>query len=78
MNKNSMITSFHHPGLIIDPLTEIACEGARQMLMAALKAEAANFVASSATSCCPTADSVLSGTAPDRNGRSRPGSDRSL
>ncbi len=45
MRKNSTITSFHHPGSIIDPLTEIAREGARQMLMAALKAEAANFVA---------------------------------
>ena len=45
MNENSTITSFHQPGSIIDPLTEIAREGARQMLMAALKAEAASFVA---------------------------------
>ena len=44
MNENSTITSFHQPGSIIDPLTEIAREGARQMLMAALKAEAATEV----------------------------------
>lgn len=45
MNENSTITSFHQPGSIMDPLTDIAREGARQMLMAALKAEAASFVA---------------------------------
>lgn len=33
------------PGSVVDPLTEIAREGARQMLMAALKAESASFVA---------------------------------
>jgi len=45
MTENITITSLHQPGSIIDPLTEIALEGARQMLMAALKAEAASFVA---------------------------------
>ena len=45
MNDDTTITPLHQPGLILDPLTEIAREGARQMLAAALKAEAANFVA---------------------------------
>ena len=45
MNDDTTIIPFHQPGSILDPLTEIAREGARQMLMAALKAEAANFVA---------------------------------
>lgn len=40
-----MIIPFHQPGSILDPLTEIAREGARRMLMAALKAEADSFVA---------------------------------
>src|SRR5690606_24042987 len=39
------ITPFHHPGSVVDPLTELARDGARQMLAAALKAEAASFVA---------------------------------
>ena len=45
VNDDTTIIPFHQPGSILDPLTEIAREGARQMLMAALKAEAANFVA---------------------------------
>lgn len=45
MNDDTTITLLHQPGAILDPLTEIAREGARQMLMAALKAEAASFVA---------------------------------
>ena len=45
MKDDTTITPLHQPGSIIDPLTEIAREGARQMLMAALKAEAASFVA---------------------------------
>ena len=45
MNDDTTIIPFHQPGSIIDPLTEIAREGARRMLMAALKAEAASFVA---------------------------------
>src|SRR5688500_4369357 len=40
-----MIIPLHQPGSTIDPLTEIAREGARRMLMAALQAEAASFVA---------------------------------
>ena len=45
MKDDSTIIPFHQPGSILDPLTEIAREGARRMLIAALKAEAANFVA---------------------------------
>ena len=45
MKEDTTITPLHQPGSIVDPLTEIAREGARQMLMAALKAEAASFVA---------------------------------
>jgi putative transposase len=46
MKDDTTITPLHHPGAILDPLTEIAREGARQMLAAALRAEAASFVAS--------------------------------
>lgn len=45
MSKDTTITNLQQPGTIIDPLTEIARDGARQMLMMALKAEAASFVA---------------------------------
>ncbi len=45
MKEDTTITPLHQPGSIVDPLTEIAREGARQMLMAALKAEAASFLA---------------------------------
>ena len=45
MNDDTTISPLHQPGSILDPLTEIAREGARQMQAAALKAEAANFVA---------------------------------
>jgi hypothetical protein len=45
MQDDTTITPLHQPGSILDPLTEIAREGARQMLAAALRAEAASFVA---------------------------------
>jgi putative transposase len=45
LNDDTTIIPLHQPGSIIDPLTEIAREGARRMLMAALKAEVASFVA---------------------------------
>ena len=45
MKDDITITPLHQPGSILDPLTEIAREGARQMLAAALRAEAASFVA---------------------------------
>ena len=45
MKDDTTIIPFRQPGSIIDPLTEIARDGARRMLMAALKAEADGFVA---------------------------------
>jgi putative transposase len=45
MTDATTITPFRQPGSIIDPLTEIARDGARRMLIAALKAEADGFVA---------------------------------
>ena len=42
---DTTIIPFPQPGSIIDPLTEIARDGARPMLMAALKAQADSFVA---------------------------------
>ena len=45
MQDDTTITPLHQPGSIVDPLTEIARDGARQMLVAALRAEAASFVA---------------------------------
>ena len=45
MKDDTTITPLHQPGSILDPLTEIAREGARQMLAAALRAEATSFVA---------------------------------
>ncbi len=45
MTGDTTIIPLRQPGSIIDPLTEIARDGARRMLMAALKAEADGFVA---------------------------------
>ena len=45
MTDDTMIIPFRQPGSVIDPLTEIARDGVRRMLMAALKAEADGFVA---------------------------------
>ena len=45
MNDDTRIIPCHQPGSILDPLTEIAREGARRMRMAALRAEADSFVA---------------------------------
>ena len=45
MKDDTTIIPFRQPSSIIDPLTEIARDGARRMLMAALKAEADGFVA---------------------------------
>ena len=45
MTDDTTIIPFPQPGSIIDPLTAIARDGARRMLMAALKAEADSFVA---------------------------------
>lgn len=45
MKDDTSIIPFRKPDSIIDPLTEIARDGARRMLVAALKAEADAFVA---------------------------------
>jgi len=45
MTDDTTIIPFRQTSSIIDPLTEIARDGARRMLMAALKAEADGFVA---------------------------------
>jgi len=68
MKDDTTITPLHQPGPIIDPLTEIACEGARQMLAVALKAEAASFVAQFADERLPDGRQrvVRHGTGPDR------------
>ncbi|WP_442952611.1 transposase, partial [Paracoccus benzoatiresistens] len=68
MNDDTTITPLHQPGSILDPLTEIAREGARQMLAAALKAEAANFVAQFNDDLLPDGRQRLvhHGTGPER------------
>ncbi len=45
MHEDSTVIPLLQPSLILDPLPEIAREGARRMLMAALKAEADSSVA---------------------------------
>ncbi len=68
MTENTTITPFHQPGSITDPLTEIARDGARQMLAAAIKAEAANFVALFGDDLLPDGRQrvVRHGTGPER------------
>ena len=68
MKDATTITQLHQPGSIIDPLTEIAREGARQMLAAALRAEAASFVAQLAEERLPDGRQrvVRHGTGPER------------
>ena len=68
MKDDTTITELHQPGTILDPLTEIARDGARQMLMAALKAEAAGFVAQFAEERLPDGRQrvVLHGAGPER------------
>ena len=46
MNEDTTILPFRQSETILDPLTELAREGARRMLAEALKAEADAFVAS--------------------------------
>lgn len=68
MCEDSTITPLRQPGTILDPLTEIAREGAHQMLAAALKAEAASFVAQFAEELLPNGRQrvVRHGTGPER------------
>ncbi|MBB1499796.1 IS256 family transposase [Paracoccus sp. MC1862] len=68
MKDDTTITPLHQPGSIVDPLTEIAREGARQMLAAALRAEATSFVAQFADERLPDGRQrvVRHGTGPER------------
>lgn len=68
MTDDTTITPLHQPGSTIDPLTEIAREGARQMLAAALKAEAASFIEQFADERLPDGRQrvVRHGTGPER------------
>jgi putative transposase len=68
VKDDTTITPLDQPGSIIDPLTEIAREGARQMLAAALKAEAASFVAQCGEERLPDGRQrvVRHGTGPER------------
>ena len=45
MKEDTTVLPFYQPETIVDPLTELAREGARRMLAEALKAEADAFVA---------------------------------
>ena len=53
MDDDTTITPLHQPGSAEDPLTEIARDGARRMLAAALRAEADAFVAQYAEETLP-------------------------
>lgn len=68
MKDDIKITELHQPGSIIDPLTDIARDGARQMLAVALRAEAASFVASFADERLPDGRQrvVRHGAGPER------------
>jgi hypothetical protein len=70
MKDEITITPLHQPGSILDPLTEIAREGARQMQAAALRAGAASFVAQFEDERLPDGRHriVRHGTGPERNG----------
>lgn len=68
MRDDTTITPLHQPGTILDPLTEIAREGARRMLAAALRAEATSFVAQFADERLPDGRQrvVRHGAGPER------------
>ncbi len=53
MKEDTTVIPFRHADSVEDPLTEIAREGARRMLAAALRAEADAFVASFADDLLP-------------------------
>jgi transposase-like protein len=69
MDDDTTITPLHQPGSVEDPLTEIAREGARRMLAAALRAEADAFVAQHAEETLPDGRQrvVRHGYGPERN-----------
>ena len=68
MKDDITISQLHQPGTIVDPLTEIARDGARRMLAAALRAEAASFVAQFGDERLPDGRQrvVHHGTGPER------------
>ena len=68
MSDDTTIPPLRQPGSILDPLTEIARDGARQMLAAALKAEAASFIAQFTDELLPDGRQrvVRHGTGPER------------
>ncbi len=68
MKDDTRISQLHQPGTIVDPLTEIARDGARRMLAAALRAEAASFVAQFGDERLPDGRQrvVHHGTGPER------------
>jgi len=68
MNDDTTIAALHQPGSILDPLSEIALDGARQMLAAAIKAEATTFVALFSDDLLPDGRQrvVRHGTGPER------------
>lgn len=68
MKDDTTITPLRQPGAILDPLTDIAREGARQMLAAALRAEAESFVARFSDERLPDGRQrvVHHGTGPER------------
>lgn len=67
MSVDTTVTPPHQPGTILDPLTEIARDGAREML-AALKAEASGFGAQFVDERLPDGRRrvVLRGAGPER------------
>ena len=68
MDDDTTITPLHQPGSVEDPLTEIARDGARRMLAAALRAEADAFVAQHSAETLPDGRQrvVRHGYAPER------------
>ena len=68
MKDDITITPLHQPGSIVDPLTEIARDGACRMLAVALKAEAASFIAQFSEELLPDGRQrvVLHGAGPER------------
>ena len=73
MKDNSTIIDLRQPGLVLDPLTKIAREGAQRMLAAALKAEADIFVEMVSDERLPDGRQlVVRHVGPERS--SRPGS----
>ena len=68
IKDETTFTPLHPPGTILDPLSEIAREGALQMLAAALRGEAASFVASFTDERLPDGRKrvVHHGTGPER------------